>query len=172
MDKISQIKKLKKTIAKLTKKVIVLCEQFVVLLSDKIEEEKSKLSYNDIIYKTAKNCLGKDMSAKYNTYGCVEALTAVLSLAGIEMKERLSTYRLKPELDSDPRWKKINEPERGCIIISATHGNTIGHVGIVSDNHKVMSNNSDDSLWDEHFNVWMWKTKYKRLSVEFYKYIG
>ena len=114
--------------------------------------EKNKL------YLKGKECLGKDMSATQDNLGCVEALSAVFKLAtGQELGENLSTIRLYNRLLADRRFQRIIEPEIGSIILSPTNGQNIGHTGIVSDNGKIMSNNSILDIWDEHLDLATWK---------------
>ena len=35
-----------------------------------------------------------------------------------------------------------------------------GHVGIMGDNGQIMSNNSNNGLWDIHFTLASWKARY------------
>src|SRR3990167_6568236 len=88
----------------------------------------------NLIYKTAKECLGKDMSKTQNEKGCVEALSVVFYKAiGQELGENLSTIKLYNGLLSDRRFQRVIEPQIGDIIISPTNGQIIGHTGIISD---------------------------------------
>lgn len=124
------------------------------------------------IYKTAKECIGKDMSAKYDEYGCAEALNAVFKLAvGREVGGGVSTYRMYKAILQDKDFRLVATPELGDIIISPTgYGVGTGHVGIVSDNNRIMSNNSRNSKWEEYYSMFMWEYKYKSFQTSFFRY--
>ena len=123
------------------------------------------------LYLKGKECLGKDMSATQDSLGCVEALSAVFKLAtGQELGENLSTIRLYNRLLADRRFQRIIEPEIGSIILSPTNGQNIGHTGIVSDNGKIMSNNSILDIWDEHLDLATWKKRYASFPIVFFRY--
>ena len=123
------------------------------------------------LYLKGKECLGKDMSATQDSLGCVEALAAVFKLAiGQELGENLSTIRLYNGLLKDRRFQRVISPQLGDIILSPTSGKEIGHTGIVSDNGKIMSNRSLDSLWSEHLTLADWWYKYKNLPIVFFRY--
>ena len=123
------------------------------------------------LYLKGKECLGKDMSATQDSLGCVEALSAVFKLAtGQELGENLSTIRLYNSLLADKRFQRIIEPELGSIILSPTNGKNTGHTGIISDNLKVMSNNSILDIWDEHLDMAIWKKRYASFPIVFFRY--
>lgn len=124
----------------------------------------------NIIYITAKKFLGKDISKTQQELGCVESLSFVLDKAGIPFNENLSTIRFNAEIKQDSRFVQVSQPQKGDIIISPTSGK-IGHAGVISDNNKVMSNNSRDSKWSEHLNLFKWKIQYKGLSTFYYRYL-
>ena len=126
----------------------------------------------NIIYKTAKSCLGKDMAISENEYGCAEAVNEVVRLAiGQEVGGKLSTTKMYQSLLTDKRFKQVMKPDLGDIIISPTgYGQGIGHTGIISDNGRVMSNNSKTYLWDEHLTLAEWWYKYKNLPTAFFRY--
>ena len=125
------------------------------------------------IYQTAKKYIGQDMSKKEDEYGCAEAVNEVVRLAiGQEAGGGLSTTKMYQSLIMDKRFRQFAEPEKGDIIISPTgYGRGIGHVGIISDNNKIMSNNSLNSKWDEHLDLDIWKKRYFTFPVAFFRYI-
>jgi hypothetical protein len=125
------------------------------------------------ILKTAKLHKGLHLSPIHKSLGCVEAFTNLLDRCKIFLKERMSTIRLYQELIKDSRFEEIKEPEAGCIILTVTQGRRNGHVGIVSDDSKVFSNNSRTFLWDDHYTLWTWRwryTKFLRLQTKYYRY--
>jgi len=59
-------------------------------------------------------------------------------------------------------------------VLSVTQSKyRVGHAGIVSDNNRIMSNNSRTSKWEENYTLWTWKWRYNRLlglQTHFYRY--
>lgn len=61
-------------------------------------------------------------------------------------------------------YREVDEYETGAIIISATgtgNGKVRGHVGICGNNC-IMSNNSQDGTWSEHWDKDSWLSYYER----------
>lgn len=119
------------------------------------------------LYQYAKTCIGKNKAPLLKTLGCVEALSAVFREAlGEELGENASTYRLYLLLEKDVRFEELSYPVLGCLVISPTgfgNGSIRGHIGIVSDSEKIMSNNSDLLLFDEHYTLKTWRERYVEL---------
>lgn len=126
----------------------------------------------NLIYKTGKKYLGKDISKTENELGCAEAVNFVCKEAiGQEAGGGLSTTKMYQSLLTDTRFKRVNTPEKGDIIISPTgYGQGYGHTGIVSDSGKIMSNNSFSYLWDEHITLGEWWLKYKTFPIALFRY--
>lgn len=116
------------------------------------------------IYRRAKSLLGQDASPRdlvRDDVACAESLCNVLEIPVIT-----GTYTLNYFLATSPLFEKVFNPVRGDIIISPTgtgNGQIIGHTGIVSDNGKIMSNNSNSGLWDEHLDISLWNWRYANL---------
>jgi len=124
-----------------------------------------KTDKRQIVFNTAKSCLGKPMSPEHKDYGCAEALNGVINLAiGHPLGGGASTYLLYQALKTSSHYQAITTPLPGDVIISPSgYGSgkiANGHTGIVSDNNKVMSNNSDTLLWDEHISLDHWQDYY------------
>ena len=131
------------------------------------------------IYDIAKSCIGKKMAPIYKDSGCVEAVDNNVRIAtGKGFGENASTYRLFSILKYNGRYKRVDFPEPGDIVISPTgygNGKISGHVGIVSDGGKIMSNNSDSLLFDEHYTIETWEARYKGVGgfpVYYYKVLA
>jgi len=158
---------------KILQKIELLYRQILMLM-----KKKEEVSKNNIIYKTAKSYLGKDMAKYQDEYGCAEALIEVVRLAtGIILNGGFSTYLLYGALKNSKNFTQVKSPERGDILISpsGTGNGRIknGHVGIVSDKGFIMSNNSNTALWDEHINTWSWEYRYKTIGgfpMLYYRY--
>lgn len=137
-------------------------------------EAEQKLMLNKI-YETAKASLGKDMALTQKELGCAEALNAVFKLAtGREVGGGVSTYRMYQSLLWDKDFIEIEgvqNCQKGDIIISPTgYGQGFGHVGIISEDNKIMSNNSSTGLWDEHWTTGEWWLQYKTFPIKFFRY--
>lgn len=96
--------------------------------------------------------------------GCVEAVNHVFSECfGVPIDQSVGTTALYNTLVIDKRFVQVDEGDQGDIVISYGYRNgpvTNGHVGIVSDGGKIMSNNSSNGMWDEHLNLQSWKDRY------------
>ena len=160
--------------------LISLCETAIKIIEKIIFVKQSKQNLNMVIYQTAKKCLGKDMSKKYNSLGCMEALNAVWKKAtGKEAGGGVSTYLGYIAIKDDTRFRQVGKPDLGDIIMFPSgyggkdeNGKSKhGHALIMSDNGKAMSNNSKNSLWDEHLTLKECLVKYKTFPVFYYRLI-
>jgi len=131
----------------------------VVELMKKMVEVK-KFGPTKLIYQYGKECLGKDVSEHLDEYACAESVNAVVEMAtGLPVGGGFSTYMMfHAILGNRTRFIRRYSPMPGYIIISPSgYGNGNGHVGIVSDNGKAMSNNSRTGKWEEHLTLADWK---------------
>ena len=124
---------------------------------------KRKTQPNLELYNFAKSKLGQDIAPQEDEYGCAEAVNNLIrDFTGRPIGGGLSTYLLYQSLKIDKRFIQTRNPEKGDIIISPSgFGKGHGHTGLISDNRKIMSNNSKDGLWSEHLNLSKWEWKYK-----------
>lgn len=120
------------------------------------------------LYQAAKDCLGLDMIEDPTvdiSVGCAESVNAVFKKAfGREIGGGASTAAMYAVLQKDPRFKLVNEPIPGDIIISPTGTSSKkaphGHVGLVGY-HGIMSNNSMTGTWQEYYTLESWKEYYQ-----------
>ncbi len=145
--------------------------------------EKEKAIYNatdmrEILYEEAINCLGINLAPINKNLGCVEALNNLAIRAiGRPIGGGFSSYWLYDELTKNKeRFKQVKEPLRGDVIISPSgHGNgkiKNGHTGIVSDDGKIMSNDSAKLLWLQNWTIDRWKKRYQEkggFPVEYFR---
>lgn len=143
-----------------------------------------------ILYHYAKICIGKDMAPLEDEYGCAEAVNNIVqrSLA-IPVGGGLSTRYMQREFTWSKRFWKVssfNPVENpgaalpGDIVISATgYGGTpkvpVGHVGIISADKKIMSNNSFNGKWEENYTLSSWYFRYVvdgKFPMNVYRIIG
>jgi hypothetical protein len=124
----------------------------------------------DKLYDLAFSTIGKDASpldTAPDEYGCADSVSTLLGQI-IDFPDIVSTAELQNRLLSDERFLEISEPEKGCIIISATGtGNgTIknGHTAIVGKNVSpdnslwIMGNDSNTGIWSVSWTVNRWKS--------------
>ena len=134
------------------------------------------------LYLQAVLSLGRDISPKDEApdeLGCVDSVEEVYKAAFgeyIGKTKTLSTKVLYQTLLFSSKFRKVNEPEKGCIIISPTGSsvlaNAIGHVGIVGNCVFVMSNDSRSGLWLEGYSVRSWNIYFgtvKKFPVYYFK---
>lgn len=122
------------------------------------------------LYLAAIQYLGKDASPADEApdeLGCADSVSKILKNAfkGI-IKGSVSTAELFNQLNTSPYFQRVIAYKTGDIIISPTgKGKTgkipNGHVGIVSENDKVMSNSSATGTWEENYTVTSWVKKYR-----------
>jgi Bacteriophage peptidoglycan hydrolase len=120
------------------------------------------------LYQTAMSFLGKDASPKNlapNEVACAESVNDVVFAAFLEnVGGGLSTASMYQALQSNTKFAEVSSPLKGDIVISPTGtGNgqlSNGHVGIVGDNNQIMSNNSENGIWDIHYTVASWRARY------------
>ena len=120
------------------------------------------------IYEYAKSCIGKNLAPIYKELGCAEAVNNVFIQAiGEDVGGGASTNRMYNSLLNDARFQILETPELGCIVLSPSgYGNgkiKNGHVGIYSDNDKIMSNSSDTLKWAEHYTLVSWFARYGKI---------
>lgn len=148
----------------LMNKLITLYRQLLALLLEQLFSTTKR----EKLYNFAKSCLGKDMAPVQNEFGCAEAVNNVVFQAlGYPAGGDVSTYRMYRELFNSTKFKKVSDPLLGDIILSPTgYGSgkiPNGHVGIVSDGIKIMSNNSSTFLWEENYTFKSWEDRYVKV---------
>lgn len=128
------------------------------------------------IYNVAKLSLGEHITLNQNVpadVGCAEAVSFVLKNAGIgsiPASGFAGTADLYRWLLANPQFKLIEQPEQGAIVVSPTGfgNNTVeGHTGILGafgvqfpSEFGILSNNSDNGLWQEKWNLLTWWENY------------
>lgn len=128
------------------------------------------------IYNVAKLSLGEHLTLNPNVpadVGCAEAVSFVLKNAGITgmpAEGYAGTADLYRWLLANPQFKLIEQPEQGAIIVSPTgygNGTIEGHTGILGafgvntpNEYGILSNNSDNGLFQEKWNLLTWYEYY------------
>lgn len=128
------------------------------------------------IYNEAKACLGQHITlnpAVSPEVGCAEAVSYVLLKAGIAAIPQAGiagTAQLYTWLSTNPHFIRVEAPEQGAVIISPTglgNGTVEGHTGILGafgvqfpNEYGILSNNSDNGLFQEKWNLLTWYENY------------
>lgn len=120
---------------------------------------------------------GHDVSPKdraNDEVGCVESFCEVFKEAfgtypdGTRQVPMLSTKAIKILFSGNPkRFKPTLDMLPGMIILSVTgEGNgkvSNGHIGILDEGGKIMSNNSENGNWDTHLTIEKWVGYYRNV---------
>ncbi len=152
------------------------------LVEVKVSDVKPTMNNAQKLYAVAKESLGTHMTmndAVPIQTGCAEAVSKVLSEAGVPMPKYgiAGTAELLAWLKASPLFTEINQYEAGAVIVSATgsgNGKIRGHTGILG-NLGIMSNESQTGLWKENWDVQSWDNYYVRyggLSKHLFRYSG
>lgn len=131
------------------------------------------------IYKMAVSRLGVDASPNDlapDELGCAETVTQIIKDAGFNQLILVSTAKLNEYLVNESMWLKVETPIRGDIIISPTGMGgpkiKVGHVGIMADSYKIMSNSSSDGKFKQNYNLDTWKKRWFEYPCYFYRRMG
>lgn len=88
------------------------------------------------------------------------------------------TWTLMEWLNKSPRWKKVEQPEPGDIVLSPTgYGKGTGHCGVVMENDLIASNNSfgiNRGKLTENYTMTTWQKKYgidQGMPILFYRHV-
>ncbi len=117
---------------------------------------------------SAQSYLGTDVTPNDlvpDEVGCAEAVNEVhYKTFGQYIGGGASTYNLYACLNASKDFIRVDTPLYGDIVISPTgYGNgklSNGHVGIVSKDNKIMSNNSFNGYFEENYTVDSWRKRY------------
>jgi hypothetical protein len=110
--------------------------------------------------------LGHDLTpedAVPDEVDCAESLSVVLGNALGSFKLLTYTPDLAAALKADPRFEATLDFEPGNVIVSPTIPGNIypGHCGVLAENNRIHSNESNTGLWTDNFSVANWIARYK-----------
>lgn len=180
-------------IASLQAQLANLMAQLVALKAKIIKESKPTYmpgTTTPILYLAAKECLGSHVTLDNSVpidVGCAEAVSYVLTRIGVwdGLKGIAGTAALYNWLLTNDYFQKIDEPEPGAILVSQTgagNGFVEGHTGIVGifgvqfpGDFGVMSNNSNNGIFQEKWSIKAWAQHYKAaggLPMNYFRYVG
>lgn len=127
------------------------------------------------LYTAAVSCLDRHITLNANvpaSVGCAEAVSYVMKLAGVAdgLQGIAGTAALDGFLAGSPLFTKVFAPTVGAILVSPTgagNGSVEGHTGIVAkynlqfpNDYGVLSNNSDNGLFQEKWSISAWAKNY------------
>lgn len=98
--------------------------------------------------------------------GCAETVNAIhRKVFGFEIGGGLSTNKLYKALESSSLWMRVDQPLSGDICISPSgYGNgnlSNGHVGIMTPDQGIMSNDSATGKFIENYTLSSWRARYQ-----------
>lgn len=113
------------------------------------------------LYERALKYVGVDASpldAATDAYGCAESLSTILHADDPTFGVVTGTYTLMEALEKSLKFVRVQVPRRGDIFMYATGtgGNPSvpnGHTGVVGENGRTYSNNSNSGQWDDHLTL-------------------
>ena len=132
-----------------------------------LQEYVRILSMKPSLYTVAKKYLGVDVTpqdAVVDELACASTLTTLMREVYPETPHITGTWTLMEWLNTSPKWKKVEQPESGDIIISPTgYGRGIGHCGVVMEDGIIASNNSYGvyaGKFTENYTMQSWQNRY------------
>lgn len=158
------------SIADLKQQIATLQEELRVLLNP-----HAMTATENRIYAEVKLNLGLHLTldaAVPDEVGCAEAVSKILSLAGIPVPSKgiAGTASLYEWLVTSILFERIDDPEQGAIIISPTgagNGSVEGHTGIVGafnlafpNDWGICSNDSASGKFLERWSYERWESVY------------
>lgn len=123
----------------------------------------------EILYERARTFIGADASpldAAPDEYGCADSCSRVIDGTFGDFPPTTSTALMHQQLLKHPKFKGTLDLNPGNVIISPTgrgNGSIHGHVGIISKDGKIMSNDSSDGIWKENYTIATWIDRYRKL---------
>lgn len=132
---------------------------------------KNQETNTEALLRVAKEMVGRDASPRDQApddLGCAESLANVIHSVDPDFPITIvSTAKLFRYLQSSPKYEATNDLGAGHILISPTGWGKRsavipnGHCGIFDENNDIYSNNSYTGLWDKHFTLDQWITRYR-----------
>lgn len=148
-------------------------EWLLLKIKETIASRNIKTEAGELLYLAAQSFLGSDASPLNQAdkeYACAESVNNVCEKAfGEPVGGGVSTYRMYYAIVNHRKFVQVTSPMRGDIILSPTgigggkNGIKNGHVGIVSDNGKIMSNSSSNGLWELNYDLFSWRYRFSTL---------
>lgn len=151
--------------------------KYIPLTQENIDELKKQLepTMQDKFLKLCLEALDTDVSPDdlvNDEFGCAESLSTLIKRICPDFPVIFSTKDLDWKLFIDKRFKRVDVPERGCVVISPRTNSVYGHCGVFITNERIASNNSKNGLFQGNYSWddWIKEFKTKRgLRIYIYK---
>lgn len=128
------------------------------------------LPNRELIYTAALNACGTDASPEDvapDELACAESATRIINIPfpDIQWTNRIATADVIKDMLGGKSFYEVQTPARGDVVISASAMVagvwTVGHMGIVGERGRIMSNNSfmvngERGIWDENYTLESW----------------
>ena len=115
------------------------------------------------IAEAAIGMLGRDASPKNlapQELSCAESVSNVIGTVLLDFPEVVGTPELYDILRKDVRFKRVTDPQKGCIVISPSvvrNGVRVyGHTGIYINDYEIASNSSATGKWTQSHTRQEW----------------
>lgn len=137
---------------------------YLALIKNTMNQEETK---QQALYRIAKENLGRDISFNDEVpdeWACASSLSLLIKKLLPDFPHITGTWTLWDYLKKSKHFKPTTELSAGNVIIcaSGTGNNLIsGHCGVILENGKIASNNSNNGLWEDYFTIETWVKRYK-----------
>lgn len=126
--------------------------------------------------------IGTDVSPKDvvpDSFGCAESISTIIKGILPEFPLVTGTWSLLDAIQMSGKFVRIQNPERGAIILAVTGQGTgsipNGHAGIMMSDKDIASNNSLTGLFEVNYTLEKWRHRYQKLGGYpnyFFRYTG
>lgn len=135
---------------------------------------RQTLTNAELFFNTAMSFLGRDVTPQDKVdddVACAETIDTIYKtcfghyISGNEIT--ISTLTMLSVLSNSPRFKRIQKPEKGAILLYATGtgGGYIknGHIFLCGDNGLLYSNSSSNGRFEQNYNTFTARYRYETL---------
>lgn len=129
--------------------------------------EKENKTPRECLLELAKENLGRDVTPDDNVpdeVACAESVSAIIKKLSPMFPIIPATWNLNKTMMASDSFESTLDLTPGNIIISPTglgNGKIRGHVGIILENNKIASNNSNTGKWEDGFTIDTWVRRYR-----------
>lgn len=128
---------------------------------------EKKMTNEEKFIKVCQEALDTDPSTPdgvKDEVACAETMSILLKKVFPDFPTIVSTKDLDAKMFLDKRFKRMDLPNKGRIIISPRTDKKFGHVGMFLTNDRIASNDSRTGLFQGNYtwDSWVEEFKYKR----------
>lgn len=142
-------------------------EEIEFIPIEPIKEESKEMSNEEKFIKVCLEALDTDPSTPDTVddeVGCADTVSHLLKKVFPDFPILVSTKDLDHKMFMDKRFKRMEIPNRGRIVISPRTNTKYGHVGVFITNERIASNDSRTGLFQGNYTweSWIEEFKFKR----------